>query len=98
MEAHHIREVTPAEIDQFLWEMDEIGCGHLRDIVPHDVISAARRYVAAKLRLHSYEYYSYCGRDAVEGSVIADLRSLPALRKILAEVYERGTGNTAPRG
>jgi hypothetical protein len=96
MEAHHIRDVVTSEIDQLLWEMDENGSGQLRDIVPSDVISAARRYVAGKLRLHRYEYFSYCGRDVLEGSVIADLSSLPALRQILAELYERSTGNTAP--
>lgn len=96
MEAYHIREVAPSEVDQLMWEMDQNGFGHLRDIVPHEIISAARRYVAAKLRLHCYEYFSYCGRDAVEGSVIGDLGSLSALPKILTETYERGTGKTAP--
>lgn len=92
----YIREVAPAEIDQLLWEMDENGFGRLRDIVPYNVISAARRYVAAKLRLHSKEYFSDCGRDVVEGSVIADLGSLLALRRILTELYERGTREAAP--
>jgi hypothetical protein len=96
METVRIREVTDAEIDQLLSEMDGSGAGRLRDIVPHDTIKAARAYVAKELHSHSNEYFSYCGREAVAGSVIAHLGSLPALHKILVQVYERGTRKIAP--
>ena len=85
-ERQFMHEATHDEIDQLLREMNESGVGRLANFVPHDTMAAARRYIAGRLREHSNDYFCYSGRNAVKGSVIADLGNLLGLRKILEEV------------
>lgn len=96
MESFQIRALAPDEIERAVRDMDEQGYARIAGLFPPDVIAEARRYVLGELKKHSGEYFSYIGRDAVRGSLMADLGGSPVLKSIFAQLYERGLGKPAP--
>lgn len=93
-----IRDLTGEEIARVVHDMDEHGYARVADIFDADAIRDARQYVLDQLSKYGGEYFSYIGRDAVRGSLMADLGGSPTLRDIFARIYRRGTGRNPPEG
>jgi hypothetical protein len=91
-----IREVASTEIDQLVRDMNVQGYGRLANLLSSEMIADARRYILDELSKHSGEYFSYIGRDAVRGSVLAALGESTTFRDILAQAYHRGTSKPPP--
>lgn len=91
-----IRNLEPVEVETAVRDMDEQGYARIAGFFPPEAIANARSYVQRELQKHSGEYFSYIGRDAVSGSLLADLGGSPALKNIFAQLYERGLGRPAP--
>jgi hypothetical protein len=96
MAGFHFRDLAPAEIDAIVRDMDEQGYACLADALPPAAIAEARAWVLRELDRYGGEYFSYIGREAMSGSLMADLGVSPDLRRLLAAIYERGLGKPAP--
>lgn len=96
MTSFRIPDLTPEQIDQVVRDMDEQGYARVANFFDEDTIAAARRYVVEELDKHSGEYFSYIGRDAVRGSLLADLGGSARLCNIFSRIYQRGTGKAPP--
>jgi hypothetical protein len=98
MASFPVRDVTSAEVDLLVRDMEENGYARLANFLPPETIEEARRYVLDELKKHSGEYFSYIGNEAVQGSPMAYLGRSGTLRNLFAQIYEHGTGKPAPDG
>ena len=92
----HIPDLTPEQIDQIVRDMDEQGYARVAHFFDDETIAEARQYIVKELEKHSGEYFSYIGREAVRGSLMADLGGSGMLCNIFSRIYQRGTGKPPP--
>jgi hypothetical protein len=92
------RELLADEIDRLVTSMDNDGYGVLREYFSKQEIDEAARFVVAESAKHRGEYFFYNGSAAVAGTLMAELGESPVFRRMLAEVYERAVGKSAPPG
>ena len=93
-----VREFTDDQVTQLVRDMDEHGYACVPNLIPNMLISEARAFVLQELRKHGGNYFSYIGREAVLGSLMADLGWSDEFRSVLARIYEAGMGSPAPGG
>lgn len=96
MASFEVRSLAPEVVERLVRDMNEQGYAGIAGFFPAATIAEARQWVTRELAKHNGEYFSYIGRDAVKGSLMAALGGSPGLRRLLAEIYERGIGRPAP--
>jgi hypothetical protein len=89
-------EVSEATLDALIADIDRAGVGMIPDYVPADQLDRMRCFVDGAIAAAGHQYVGFVGRDAVAGSVFADLSASPAFRALMHRVYERGTRRRAP--
>ena len=96
METIELRRLAPEVVERLVRDMNAHGYARIAGFFPATTIAEARRWVLRELAKHNGEYFSYIGRDAVNGSPMAALGGSPALRRLFAEIYQCGLGRPAP--
>jgi hypothetical protein len=92
------RALSAAEIDQLVTSMDNDGYAVLREYFSEQEIDEVTRFVIAESEKLGGEYFFYNGSQAVAGTLLAKLGESSIFRRILAEIYERVVGKSAPPG
>jgi hypothetical protein len=76
--------------------MDQDGFAVIPNFVPSEQIADASKFVQNQLKRHHGEYFTYRGNEALANSVLAKIGNSPALRTVMADVYESAVGKPAP--
>ena len=78
-------------------DIDRRGFGIIPEFVPRDDLARMRRFVADAIRSSGGEYVGFAGPDRVDGSGLDELARSAPFRRMIEEIYERGTGQRAPK-
>jgi hypothetical protein len=93
-----LRELSADEIDRLVTSVNNDGYGVLHEYLPKQEIHVAAHFVLAESAKHAGEYFFYNGSELVAGTLMAEMGASPVFRRVLAKVYERSVGESAPHG
>jgi hypothetical protein len=88
-------DVTTADLEHLVHDMDTAGYGSLPGFICADDLRRMRDFIQSHVQT-GVGYVGFVGRQAVTGSIFADLSATPAFDTLLRRLYERGTGRAAP--
>jgi hypothetical protein len=77
-------------------DMNRRGFGVATDCISIDYIKDARTYIEETVAENGGEYIFFSGIEAVRGTFLERLASIPEFIHVCRTIYEKGTGRAAP--
>ena len=76
--------------------MNRVGFGVLSGYLKPTHLKRLRQFVEAAMAAAGGEYVLFTGEEAVAGTLLEKLSASPAFVNLLHQIYEQGSGRSAP--
>jgi hypothetical protein len=96
METSWKRSITASEVARIAADIDRRGYGVLSNYISEQELELARALALSAVDASGGEYACFTGAEALEGTVLANLSRSAAFKSLCQQLYELGTGKTAP--
>lgn len=91
-----VPDVPVGEIDRLVAELNDKGFGCIPNYLQPKDLQRMQSFVTSAVQRSNNEYVHFNGPDEVSGSGLDELAHSPRFKKLIYELYERGTGKKAP--
>jgi hypothetical protein len=92
-----VPELSDAAVSAIVADIDRIGYAMIPDFIVADDLARMRRFVAGAVERSDGEYAGFVGPDSVSDSGLDDLARSQSFQDMMHRIYERGTGDAAPK-
>jgi hypothetical protein len=93
----YVPEISKAQVGLLATDLDQKGFGLIPNYIPSRDLLKMQNFVASAMVQSGNQYMHFNGPDAVHGSGLDELAHSSSFKTLLYELYEKGTGRTAPK-
>ena len=96
MEGSWRHSITASEVARIAADIDRRGYGVLSNYISEEELEPARALAFSAVDASGGEYVCFTGPEDLAGTVLSDLPRSAAFKSLCQQLYELGTGETAP--
>ncbi|HEY0758368.1 MAG TPA: hypothetical protein VGD59_03830 [Acidisarcina sp.] len=87
-------EVSDQQVSHLVGDIDSKGFACIPNYLGHDDLERMQEFVQSALQKSNHEYIHFNGPESVGGSGLEELAASPTFKKLIHDIYQRGTGRT----
>ncbi len=91
-----VPQTSQSEVSALVAALNTTGYASIANYIEPEALARMQQFVRAAIEKAGHEYVGFGGPKAVAGSGLDELYHSPEFTKLVKDVYEQGTGKTAP--